>query len=137
MEIIIDGTNLIAGRLATYSAKKALLGYGVIIVNADKVVITGKKETILAKFKSKIQRGDVFKGPFISRMPDRLLRRMIRGMLPYKQYKGKTAFKRIMCYIGIPNSLKDKKPITLKNADVSKIKATKFLTLAEISKLLK
>ena len=45
--MIIDGTNLILGRLASVAAKKALLGDDIIIVNCDKVLVTGTKKNIV------------------------------------------------------------------------------------------
>ena len=45
--MIIDGTNLILGRIATFAAKKALEGEQVVIVNCESIVVTGgKKQTI-------------------------------------------------------------------------------------------
>lgn len=128
--MIIDAKDLIAGRLATFAAKKALLGEKIDIVNAEKAVMTGKKEDVLKKFRERNERGNVFKGPFLPKMPDRLLRRMIRGMLPYKKEKGKKAFKRIMCYIEVPEKFKNEKFIVIKEA---KVKSLKYLTLARIS----
>jgi len=52
-ERYIDGSNLIAGRLATYAAKQALLGDSIKIVNAQKVILTGRKEIILKKFQQR------------------------------------------------------------------------------------
>jgi len=45
--MIIDATNLIAGRLATFVAKKALLGEEIEIVNSEKAVLTGKKSDLM------------------------------------------------------------------------------------------
>ena len=105
--MIIDAENLIAGRLGTFVAKKALMGEKVDIVNAEKAVIVGKKEDILGRYKQKYDRRTFFKGPYTPKMPDRLLRRLIRGMLPYEKARGKEAFKRIMCWIGVPDKFKN------------------------------
>ncbi len=66
-------------------------------------------------------------------MPDRILRRAIRGMLPYKQDKGRNAFKRVMCYINIPDEFKDQKFETIEEANVNKVKDISFIKLKEIS----
>lgn len=134
--IIIDAKNLILGRLASHAAKQSLQGKKVDVVNCELAVVTGKRTSIKNYYKNKLQRGNVFKGPFISRSPDRLVRRTIRGMLPYKKYKGKTAFKNVMCYIGIPEFLKDKKPINLKEASISKLSNLNYMTIKELTKLL-
>lgn len=134
--MIINAENLILGRLASYVAKKALLGEKVDIVNCEKIVITGTKRAIQEEYKRRVERGDTFKGPFISRMPDRLVKRSIRTMLPYKKYRGKKALKNIKCYMGVPDNLKDQKQETLDQFHVSKTKSTKYLRIKDISKFL-
>jgi large subunit ribosomal protein L13 len=132
MEIYIDAKNLILGRLASYAAKKALLGNNVKIFNCENVVMTGSKKFILGKYSQRRQMGNPSNGPFMPRMPDRFVRRAIRGMVPYKKSKGKEAYQRIMCYIGVPENFKDKKLITLPDSDVSKTKSLRFLHIKEI-----
>ena len=134
--MIIDAENLIVGRLASIVAKKALLGEKIDIVNADKAVIVGRKEGIFEKYKRQSERGEPFHGPFLPKKPDRLLKRIIRGMLPYKQTRGRDAFKRIKCHIGIPDELKDKKIISLEEADVTKTKNLRYINLAKICEFL-
>lgn len=132
--MIINAENLILGRLASYAAKQALLGEKVDIVNCEKAVITGSKSNVLKKYKRKRKMGDTFKGPFFPRMPDRLVRRAIRSMLPYKREKGSNAFKRVMCYISLPSEFKDKNLETIKEANIKKIKNLKYTYIKEISK---
>ena len=130
----IDATNLIVGRLATVAAKKALLGEVVNIVNCEKAVVTGNKKSILLAFKRKRDMGIPSKGPFFPRSPERIVKRVIRGMLPYKREKGMKAFKRIKCYVGVPEDIKNLE--TIKEANVSKMPNLKYLKLEEISKYL-
>ena len=132
--IIIDATNLIVGRLASYVAKKALLGEEVHIINSEKAIISGKKENIFKKFEKRREIGDPHHGPYYPRKADILVRRIIRGMLPYKKERGKEAFKRIKCYIGVPKNLEGKKAETLKSAHVSKLPTLKYITIGELSK---
>lgn len=134
--MIIDATNQIMGRLATRVAKAALLGEKVDIVNCENAVITGNKTMVLAKYKRKRELGIPLKGPYFPRVPDRFVRRIIRGMLPYKQPKGKVAFKRVMCYMGVPEEFKDKKMENFREADVSKLPSMKFVSVKEICKFL-
>lgn len=133
--MIINGENLILGRLASYAAKKALLGEAVNIVNCDKIAITGKKETIFELYKKRKDRG-THKGPFLHRSPDRIVRRAIRGMLPYKQDRGKRAFKSIRCYTGIPSQFNEQKMDTLNNASLEKLKNTNYVYIKDVSKFL-
>jgi large subunit ribosomal protein L13 len=44
--------------------------------------------------------GGSLKGPKYIRQTDRLLKRMIRGMLPWDRSKGREAYKRLKCYNG-------------------------------------
>ena len=134
--MIINGDGLIVGRVGTVAAKKALLGEKIDIVNCENMVLTGKKKFILAYQLNKFKRGIPTKGPFVPRMPDRFVRRMIRGMLPYKQERGREAFKNIMCYIGVPEEFKDKKMETIKEAHVSKTKNLNYMKIGEIVKLI-
>ncbi|MBN1502558.1 50S ribosomal protein L13 [Candidatus Woesearchaeota archaeon] len=131
--IIIDGTELILGRLASYAAKQLLLGENVHIINCEKVIDTGSKQQILKKYKRRMERGTPRKGPFMHRMPHRIVKRTVRGMLPYKKARGKDAYKRLRCHIGIPEELQDKKTISFKDAHLSKLPNVKYLDLKTIS----
>jgi len=133
--MIIDAENLIIGRVAAFVAKKALLGEKIDIVNCEKAVITGNKTNILKGYNNKVNHmGTYKKGPFYIRSPDRMLRRVVRGMLPYKQYKGADAYKRVMCYNGVPEEFKDKKIETLSSANIEKIPNLKFISLRDVCK---
>ncbi len=132
--MIIDATDLIVGRLAATAAKQALLGEKVDIINCEKAIISGQRYDIIAKYKTKRNRATVVRGPYLSKMPDRFIRRIIRGMLPYKQEKGEVAFERVMCYIGIPSELNGKKSETVENASIHNKKLMKYMTVADLCK---
>ena len=109
---VIDGTNAVLGRLASYAAKQALLGEEIVIVNCEKVIITGNRQNILEDFRDKRTKiGSGQKGPKISRVPYMIVKRAIRGMLSHRKGRGKEALARIMCYEGIPEKYKDAKMI--------------------------
>lgn len=131
--MILDATNLILGRLASYAAKKALLGEKVDVVNCEKAVVSGRKKRTIKKYLH-IQSRGTHKGPFLPKKPNLFVRRAIRGMLPYKKGRGEDAFSRIKCYIGVPEELKDKKAETIKNAAVSKLPKLYYITVNEICK---
>lgn len=133
--IMIDAENLILGRIGTYAAKQALLGEEVIIINCEKAIVTGKKSEVIADYRTKKQRG-THKGPIYFRNPERFVKRSIRGMLPYKKEKGAKAFKKIMCYNGVPEEYKDKETIKLEQADIKKISNTKFIEVGKLCKLI-
>jgi len=134
--IIIDATNLILGRLASYAAKQLLSGEAVRIVNCDKAVISGRKENVFGEYLHRMERGAIRKGPFLIRMPDKIVRRTIRGMLPWKKAKGKELYRKVYCYVGVPEELKDKKPITIESANVSKLPTLRYVDLRTLSKRL-
>ncbi len=135
--IIINAERMILGRLASYAAKKALLGEQVAVVNCEKAVVTGSKEVVLRRYKEKFERGAPLKGPYFPRMPDRLVRRAIRDMLPYKFERGEKAFARIKCYISVPDEFKNKKMEKVEGADIIKTKSLKYIEVGEISRLCK
>ena len=132
--MIIDGSNLILGRLATFVAKKALEGEVITILNCEKIIITGNKKVLIQKFKERVDRGHPYHGPFFPKMPDRIVRRTIRGMLPYKQERGEKAFKKIKCFIGVPENFQTQKMETVQSADFSKLKTLSFITVNDLSK---
>jgi len=131
---IIDATNLILGRLASNVAKRLLSGESVIIVNSEKAILSGNKRRIIEDYKKRLHRKSIvapWEGPFQPRRPDMLLKRTIRGMLPYKAPKGRMAYKRLRVYIGIPDEYKEKDKISIPEAVSGKLKS-KFITLAEL-----
>lgn len=108
-ETIIDANGAVLGRLASAVAKRLLLSEQIIIVNAEKAVVTGNPDFIKKEFFHRRDIGDPIKGPFYPRYPDKLLRRTIRGMLPYKKEKGKKALNKLKVFVGLPDEFKDKK----------------------------
>ena len=134
--IIIDAKNLIVGRFATIAAKQALLGQEIAIVNCEHAYLTGTKKRIIDEYFRKRRMGTWATGPFYHRQPDRLVRRIIRGMLPHKQEKGKSAYQRIMCYLGVPEEFKSQKLETIENANINRIPNLKYIRVEELSKLL-
>ena len=135
--LIIDATDSIAGRLASHIAKQVLNGNNVAVVNSEKAVITGNKEVAIERYRyRRSETGRPQKGPFIYRSPDRFLKRIIRGMLPYKKARGSAAFKNIKCYRGVPAEFKDKKAQTIKAVNVSKLGVIKYVTIHDICKSL-
>ncbi len=126
---IIDGKNATLGRLASYVAKQALKGEEIAILNCDEIIITGDKKNIKEEFLERRKRvGSSQKGPKISRSNEKIVKRVIRGMLPdHRKGRGREAYKRIKCYVGIPKEFEDKKKIT-----AGKEKGIKFVRIKEI-----
>ena len=130
--LIVDASETVLGRLASFAAKQALLSKNVTILNCNDVIITGSPKAIIADYKKTIVRGKgSLKGPYFPRPVEKIVRRTIRGMLPYKKVNGRKAFKRIYCYAGMPAEYTGKEKITIKQ----KI-PDKFITLAKLCRLL-
>ena len=130
--IVIDATNMILGRIASFAAKQALLGETVEIINSGKAIVTGNKKRTFKDQLEKLERGSSTRGPFTFKRTDRFVKRVIRGMLPYNKENGKKAVKRIRCYVGVPDKLKDAKPHNLKGMALSKLTVVKYTTVKEI-----
>jgi large subunit ribosomal protein L13 len=135
-KIIINGANTILGRLASYAAKQALLGKSIVIINCNDVLLSGNRENILTEY-SEIRKKDSsnLKGPILPRVPEKIVKRTIRGMLSYKQKRGEDALDRIMCYNTIPAEYANSKTINLdKFSGLNK--NTKTIKLTEVAKLI-
>ena len=135
MKIIIDGQDCVMGRLSTYIAKQALQGNEIVVVNSEKVFITGNKKNILEKYQIMRSKGksQKMKGPIFPTLPGRILKRAVRGMLKYKEGRGKEAFEKIRCYKGVPAEYEKSEKTSREKLE----KGKKGMTLAEISKLLR
>jgi len=130
---LVNADGLILGRMSSVVAKKLLNGEKVIIVNAEKALISGKKKSKVAEAKEFLEVGAPRRGPFHYRRPDRILRKTVRGMLPFKQPKGKNALKKLKVFISVPEDLKDQQMVTLEDAQAAKLKGPYF-TLADLAK---
>lgn len=132
-KIVIDANETIFGRLCSYAAKQALEGNEIIILNAEKSIISGNKNQIIAKYrKLRAKGGHSGKGPKHSKMVYMLMKKGIRGMLPdFRWGEGKAAFSRIKCYEGIPTEFEKEKAIKIKCN-----KLNKYIFLKEVSDIL-
>ena len=132
---VYDAENMVVGRLGAKAAKDAILGENVVIVNAEKAIITGKRRTVIEAFKEKHEIRTSYnprKGPFHERRPDKMVRKMLRGMLPWPTPKGKAAYKRIKVFIGVPKKYADSEKIVLEGAKYRSLKQ-KFITVGDLS----
>ena len=80
--IVVDGTNLIAGRLGSHVAKLLIEGKRVSIVNCENIMISGTRSNIIKEYKNFLEIASIINpkhGPFHPRRPDTIITRMIRG----------------------------------------------------------
>ncbi len=129
----VNAEGQIVGRVCSKVAKLLLNGEEVIILNAEKAVFSGKKKSKIAEAHKFLEVGAPMRGPFHYRRPDRFLRKTVRGMVPFKQPKGKNAYKRLKVFMGVPLEFKDRKMITFEDAQSSDLKGPHF-TLGEMAK---
>lgn len=133
--IVIDAKDCIVGRLATFAAKKALQGEEVRVINSEKAIISGEPAITISKYLArrtlvKVKATPEFK-PKWPRRPDLLLRRIIRGMLPFDKPRGRAAYRRVKCYIGVPKELESAERIK-----VGEKKVKKWMSILELCKAL-
>ncbi|ADI32735.1 50S ribosomal protein L13 [Staphylothermus hellenicus] len=135
--IYVDATNQILGRLASIIAKKLLNGYRVIVVNAEKAVVSGERVRVIHGYKL-IEKVTTHYNPYKTgirrpRSPHNILKRTVRGMLPMDKPKGRNAYKRLRVYNGVPPELGKVEFIRFKKADANRL-GREYITLADIAK---
>ena len=136
MVTIMDATGLRLGRLASIVAKRSLQGEEIAIVNAEQCVVSGGRATVIADYDHKRKRGSREGGPFFPRRPDHIIKRTIRGMVPYKRARGADALRRVMVHVGVPDEFQGSEFEILDEALIDGVSTPKFVTLGEISTVL-
>ena len=133
MVTVVDASGAVLGRMASIVAKRLLKGEEIAIVNAEKAIILGDEQMVKQEYREKREIGTQRKGPFFPRMPHMIVKRTIRGMLPYQQPKGREAMKRLKCYIGVPDEYKD---ANMERVGIPEKKPYKYITIEELSRYL-
>ena len=134
--VLIDANGLIVGRLASLVARKLLEGDEVMIINAENAVLTGAKATTLREYREAYVRGSKEHGPYYPKRPDTILKRTVRGMLPYTTQRGKDAMARLRVYIGTPAEFEGQPAESLEHASMDRLSSYRYMRLGELSKLL-
>ena len=136
MVTVIDGRNLVHGRLASIVAERIMEGEEIVVLNAEAIVITGVNETLFQDVRAKVVRGDTTprKGPFYPRRADLLFKRCVRGMIPWKTSSGRDAYRRLHVFVGTPKQFED---VEKERPEEACRKITgKYTTLGAVSKFL-
>ena len=134
--IVVDGTNLIAGRVCSNVAKLLRKGNRVSIVNCEKIMISGKKASIIGEYEDFLKIHSIIHpqhGPFHPRRHDTIIKRMIRGMLPKEKPSKKTDLARLRTYIGVPKEVKGFEKIQFENSKITRL-PSRYTTMAELSR---
>ena len=110
--MVYDAKDKILGRLASHvakemiSARKSGRQQRVIIINAEDAIVSGPRTKVLGDYRAKYNLNHARKGPFFPRMPDKIIKRTVRGMLPYqKNSSGRGALRDLRVMIGTPQNL--------------------------------
>jgi len=112
--VIVDASGQVLGRLATTVAARlrgkhtplftphANMGDGVVVINADKIVLTGRKMKQKKYYRHSGYIGSlktITAEKLMEKQPEDLVRFAVRGMLP-KNKLGRQIFKRLKVYKG-------------------------------------
>lgn len=131
-DVVIDVRDCILGRVASQVAERALEGERIAVVNAERAVITGNEDDIMSVYR---KRGEVGsdRGPYYPKRPDRLFKRSVRGMLPYKTTRGREAFENVRIYLGNPYENDETETEVLDGTSLDRLSNIKFTSLGEVS----
>jgi large subunit ribosomal protein L13 len=129
VDAVIDARDCVLGRIASPVAERALDGERIAIVNAERAVITGRREDVLQTYRKRVEVGSD-RGPAYPRRPDGILKRAIRGMVPHKKPRGREALERVRVYVGNPY---DEEPEVIEDASLDRLSNTRFVELGEVS----
>jgi large subunit ribosomal protein L13 len=136
-QIIFDASNCIAGRLCSHVSKLLIQGNRVTIINSERAMLSGNRYKTIEDYKKHLEVGSVtnpIHGPYHPRRPDRILTKMVRGMISRRKPSGILAFKRLRVYIGIPTEFQSSKEIKIfDNAKITKSESY-YITIGDVAK---
>ena len=133
---IVDGKDLILGRLGSNVAKRLLMGENIKIVNCKDVIILGRKKSLVDRYKEKKSNKVIKQGPYYSRSPADIVKRGFRNMLPYKNKRGIEAFKRLKCFNSTPSTLLKEKKESVDSAKMDHDNVFYYTKIGDLSKAL-
>jgi large subunit ribosomal protein L13 len=128
-DVVVDARDCILGRVASQVAERALDGERIAVVNAEDAIITGDEEDVMQTYEKRAELGSD-RGPYYPKRPDMIFKRAIRGMLPYKETRGREAFESVRVYVGDPF---DEEGEVLDGTSLDRLSNIRFVQLGEIS----
>lgn len=135
--VVVDGAGQILGRLASRVAKMLLEGKRVVVVNVEKVAVSGDPVMVVQAYKRTILGVKSHYShkwrPKRPRSPVRLFKAAVKGMLPENNKRGREALKRLRAYIGVPEEYADVEKTRFPEADASRLSRS-YVTLERIAK---
>jgi large subunit ribosomal protein L13 len=156
MTLVIDAENMVVGRIATETASILLKKKPyfmvkrngqmidirpesnelVYIVNAEKAILSGNPKVVTQRYLHRVHiktNTNPWLGPFHPRTPEKIIRRAVRGMLPRRRETGKSAYRRLRVYVGVPAFLAEEKRIVFEGASADKF-LSKRITVGELAR---
>jgi len=131
--MIINAQNNVLGRLATRLVGRLKESEEDIhVVNANDVIVKGRPDDIMEKYRAKYNAGDRDHGPDYPKRADRIVRRTVRGMLP-KNKEGEAMLRRLKVHREHPNAFEEAED---GGAEVESLKGSNFLRMHEIAEQL-
>ena len=130
-DVVVDARDCILGRVASQVAQRALDGERIAVVNAEDAVITGSEEDVMSTYEKRAELGSD-SGPYYPKRPDMIFKRTIRGMVPYKEDKGREAFENVRVYVGNPYDDGE----VLEGTSLDRLSNIKFVSLGDVSEQL-
>ncbi len=135
--MIVDASGIVAGRMASRIAKLLINGETVIVVNTEKALMVGNKESILEKFRTRVDgavKSNPHYGPKYSRIPSQMFKRMVKGMLPKKSRTNERLLKQLKVYNSFPKQMEKEKVTHFDGVKYNE--KQNHMTLENIAKLL-
>lgn len=131
-DAVVDARDCILGRVASQVAQRALDGERVAVVNAERAVITGNEHDVMEVYRDRERVGSD-RGPRYPKRPDRIFKRAVRGMVPYKETRGREALENVRVYVGNPYEDDDVETEVLEGTSLDRLSNIKFISLGEVS----
>ncbi len=131
-DLVVDARDCILGRVASEVAARAMDGERVAVVNAERAVITGNEESTMAVYRKRAELGSD-SGPYYPKRPDGIMKRAVRGMVPYKTDRGREAFEHVRVYVGEPL---DEESEVIEGTSLDRLSNINFTSLGEVAEQL-
>lgn len=133
--IIVDANQQLIGRMASKVAKLLIQGKHVVVLNAEKSLMSGSRKSIFTEFTQRHELKSIvnpINTPHTPRQPDKIVHRIIRGMLPRRKPKGINALKRLKVHIGTPEQYRTVEKMIFEDAKPRK-PVQLYVTMSEIA----
>ena len=134
-DLVVDATDCILGRVASQVAERAMDGERIAVINAEAMVVTGRRNDVIETYRDRTELGSD-RGPYYPKRPDAIVKRSIRGMIPHKTARGRTALENVRVYVGDPFDDSAPEPERLSDTSLDRLSNIKFVHLGDVSESL-